>query len=276
MSFPWSRYFLHCFHHEVQEMYSHCNGRPCVLANVGNQVPDVCINLLLQSIQESVICLFIQGWQNDSARVDECGVCKQKWEANRCRRNSFQNRDWPHETTSHWVLSWVCLAEGMATWLVATTFSRAKEEFLQPLQAKSKSSSESTICMKIHIGRLFDCIWHANCNINELYIYTVYIYVYYRWMFTSIQHLQSLYSYTQWLQWFQYTSYIQEYPGYLHDIQILRVPQRGLNSQGHSLDNVPTTAAADKYINAYDPQRLMPRDPWIETSPHGGSDKRTE
>lgn len=177
MSFPWSRYFLHCFHHEVQEMYSHCNGRPCVLANVGNQVPDVCINLLLQSIQESVICLFIQGWQNDSARVDECGVCKQKWEANRCRRNSFQNRDWPHETTSHWVLSWVCLAEGMATWLVATTFSRAKEEFLQPLQAKSKSSSESTICMKIHIGRLFDCIWHANCNINELYIYCIYMYI---------------------------------------------------------------------------------------------------
>lgn len=170
MSFPWSRYFLHCFHHEVQEMYSHCNGRPCVLANVGNQVPDVCVNLLLQSIQKSVICLFIQGWQNDSARVDECGVCKQKWEDNRCRQNSFQNRDWPHETTSFWVLSWVCLAEGMATWLVATTFSRAKEEFLQPLQAKSKSSSESTISMKIHIlvvGKSFDCIWHATCNIND-------------------------------------------------------------------------------------------------------------
>ena len=68
-------------------------------------------------------------------------------------------------------------AEGMATWLVATTFSRAKEEFLQPLQAKSKSSSESTISMKIHIlvvGKLFDCIWHATCNINDkcmIYIY---------------------------------------------------------------------------------------------------------
>ena len=106
-------------------------------------------------------------------------VCvSQKWEDNRRRQNSFQNRDWPHETTSLWVRSWVCLAEGMATWLVATTFSRAKEEFLQPLQAKSKSSSESTIFMKIHIlvGKLFDCIWHATCNINDkCIIFNIYI-----------------------------------------------------------------------------------------------------
>ena len=69
------------------------------------------------------------------------------------------------------------LPKGWLHDLLLRLFSRAKEEFLQPLQAKSKSSSESTICMKIHIGRLFDCIWHANCNINELYIYCIYMYI---------------------------------------------------------------------------------------------------